>query len=257
MARPAVDVRRAGVGDLDELVLLWAQAREDALHGTRMFGSAGVDQLQVRLREALASGGLTVLLACWDGRPAGYALTRIMPVSPLLEGPTLLVDHLYVASGLRRRGVGHALLAAVAGLAERNGADQIIGAAPLGARDTHRFLARLGFSPLVAHRIVATATLRRRLAGEGRRGALEDLLSRRRSLRARSVAADPGTGGAPAICPPAGIPSMGVPSIDGLPSEAAILPVRSHDTLEMPAVAAPMAPLPPARRLHGAGLPRA
>ncbi len=53
----------------------------------------------------------------------------------------------------------------------------------------HRFLARLGFTPLVLRRVVATSTLRRRLAGESKRSALEDLLSRRRSLRARAVRA--------------------------------------------------------------------
>jgi hypothetical protein len=42
--------------------------------------------------------------------------------------------------------------------------------------------------------VAATATLRRRLAGESRRSALEDLLSRRRSSRARSnrLATPPG-----------------------------------------------------------------
>ena len=55
------------------------------------------------------------------------------------------------------------------------------------ALEVHRFLARLGFTPLVLRRVVNTATLRRRLAGESKRSALEDLLSRRRSLRARAV----------------------------------------------------------------------
>ena len=95
---------------------------------------------------------------------------------------------------LRRHGVARALLAGVAGLAERSGADQILSGAPPSAREMHRFLARLGFTPLVLRRVAATATLRRRLAGESRRSALEDLLSRRRSSRARSnrLATPPG-----------------------------------------------------------------
>ena len=54
------------------------------------------------------------------------------------------------------------------------------------ARDMHRFFARLGFSPVTVRRSVSPAVLRRRLTGEQHRGALEDLLSRRRSLRARA-----------------------------------------------------------------------
>jgi hypothetical protein len=45
--------------------------------------------------------------------------------------------------------------------------------------------------------VVTTATLRRRLAGEPRRGAQEDLLSRRRSLRARRP--ETGPPGEPAV----------------------------------------------------------
>jgi hypothetical protein len=71
-------------------------------------------------------------------------------------------------------------------VAERHGAEQVVSNAPPSARETHRFLARLGFTPLVVRRVAPTALLRRRLAGESRRSALEDLLSRRRSLRARA-----------------------------------------------------------------------
>ena len=208
MSRPLAEVRRACVDDLDDLLLLWASSRGELNRALRPFGAAPVDQLRPRLREVLKVGDPPVIIARHEGAPAGYALLRLAPVLAV-DGAAVHIDILYVLSALRRRGIARALLIAVTGFAERNGADQILAGAPPSARDTHRFLARLGFSPLVIRRVTATTALRRRLTGEGQRRGLEDLLSRRRSLRARAVRAGwPGAGwsstgqpGAPAPTP--------------------------------------------------------
>jgi predicted GNAT family acetyltransferase len=120
---------------------------------------------------------------------AGYAVLRVAPLLAVVDGPALHIDHLFVQPSARRHGVARGLLSAATAIAERQGAEQILASAAPSARDTHRFLARLGFSPMVVRRAVGTASLRRRLAGEGRRSGLEDLLSRRRSLRARALRA--------------------------------------------------------------------
>jgi ribosomal protein S18 acetylase RimI-like enzyme len=187
VTRPPVEVRRATVDDLDELLLLWAQAREESGHGGRSSGSLPAEQIRPRLREAVTSSQMYVLVARHEGVPAGYVVLRLAPVLALLDGPALHIDHLYVTPQTRRRGVARALLVATTAIAERHGAEQLLAGAPPSARESHRFLARLGFSPLVVRRVVGTATLRRRLAGEGQRRGLEDLLSRRRSLRARGL----------------------------------------------------------------------
>ncbi|HEX2808419.1 MAG TPA: GNAT family N-acetyltransferase, partial [Kineosporiaceae bacterium] len=187
MTRPPVEVRRATVDDLDELLLLWAQAREEVGHGVRGPGSIPTEQIRPRLRETLNGTETHVLVARYEGVTAGYAVLRLAPVLAMLDGPVLHIDHLYVNPQTRRRGVARALLVATTAIAERHGADQLLAGAPPSARESHRFLARLGFSPLVVRRVVGTATLRRRLAGEGQRRGLEDLLSRRRSLRARGL----------------------------------------------------------------------
>jgi hypothetical protein len=85
----------------------------------------------------------------------------------------------------------------------------------------HRFLARLGFTPLVLRRVAATATLRRRLAGESRRSGLEDLLSRRRSSRARSARLATPPGGLMLTPPVAGPPADLAPVLDLPAAEAA------------------------------------
>jgi hypothetical protein len=86
---------------------------------------------------------------------------------------------------LRRHGVARALLLGVTCVAERQGAEQVLSNVPPAAREVHRFFARLGFAPLFVRRAVPTVVLRRRLSGDTRRPGVDDLLSRRRSLRAR------------------------------------------------------------------------
>jgi GNAT superfamily N-acetyltransferase len=185
MNRPPVEVTRVGPSDVDDVLELWAVARQETARGNR---SLAVEPVSVRERlvTALETDQLHVVLARWSGRPAGYALARLSPAAPLLEGTVLQMEHLFVVPELRRHGIARSLLLAVAGIAERYGAEQVMTAAPPGARETHRYLARLGFSPVLVRRVVSASMLRRRLAGESRRGGLEDLLSRRRFLRARA-----------------------------------------------------------------------
>lgn len=185
MLRPPLEVRRAGPEDVPDLLLLWATAREELPWHTRTLLTSDPETLGSRLRQVLAEESLDVLLARWEGRPAGYVVLRSAPLAPLFDLGTVHIEHLFVAPEERRRGVARALVTAAACLAERRGLDHVVCNVGPAARDAHRFLARLGFSPLTFQRVVATSTLRRRLIGQGRRPALEDLLSRRRSLRAR------------------------------------------------------------------------
>src|ERR687883_1491460 len=188
VTRPPVDVRQALPDDTEDLLVLWVQARAELGGAGRPLLGSSPDVIRPRLVDALTRrGDLHILLARWEGRPAGFAIVRVGQLMPVLEGDCVQLEHLFVTAPLRRHGVARALLAGVAGLAERSGADQILSGAPPSAREMHRFLARLGFTPLVLRRVASTATLRRRLAGEPRRSALEDLLSRRRSSRARSA----------------------------------------------------------------------
>jgi len=186
VTRPSVDVRRAGPADADDLLLLWSQAREESGGAVRAVLRGTPEHLRARLLTALEGPDVHLLLARWDGRPAGYAVLRVAPVMPIVDEPCVHVENLFVAPDLRRHGVAKQLLSATAAVAERSGAEQVVISAPPSSRDAQRFLARLGFSPFVVRRIASTAALRRRLAGESRRGGLEDLLSRRRSLRARA-----------------------------------------------------------------------
>ena len=189
MLRGAVEVRRAGLDDVEDLLLLWAQCRDELVRAGRVHPGNPVENIRVRLRAALENGDFHVLGAWWDGRAAGFALLRSAPVIPLVEGAALHVEHLFVTPELRRHGVARALLLGVTCVAERQGAEQVLSNVPPAAREVHRFFARLGFAPLFVRRAVPTVVLRRRLSGDARRPGVDDLLSRRRSLRARRARA--------------------------------------------------------------------
>ncbi|WP_432503832.1 GNAT family N-acetyltransferase [Kineococcus arenarius] len=183
MPRPAVVVREAAATDVETLMDLYASARFDA--GQLR---ASVDSVRTRLRHALTDGSVRVLLATVAGEPVGYALLTSSPLLPLggCAGPS--IEHLHVVPEHRRRGVGRALLRRALQLAEAEGAEQLACTALPGDRDYTRYLARLGFAPVVVRRAAPLTVLRRRLALDGstaRDAHSSGVVARRRSLRAR------------------------------------------------------------------------
>jgi GNAT superfamily N-acetyltransferase len=105
-----------------------------------------------------------LLLATDDsGTVVGMLAARRDEVGVIDLTPVLHVTHLMVAPGARRRGVGRALLAAAVHLADETGVEHVLATAAAGSREGNRYLARIGFAPLVVHRIAPTANLRRAL----------------------------------------------------------------------------------------------
>lgn len=188
--RPGVEVRPAAPDDLEGLVGLCLAARAESTVGAQLCSADG-DRLRDQLGTLLALPGGQVLVGLLDGAVVGLLLGRVVGPSPFTEDVSLHVEALYVGAEARRRGLGHALLAGALILAEEADATQVYAVHLPGARGVQRFFARLGFAPAAAHRVVATHTLQRRLAGDpvraraGRRGArgLEDLIARRRQVR--------------------------------------------------------------------------
>ena len=187
MPRPQVCVLRAQVEDIEDLLELWSRAREEFARSVLSVSTGSTEHLRPRLQEALLTGAVHVLIATYEGRPVGYVVLTMAPVNPLVDGLNLQVEHLWVQPDLRHHGVAKSLLSKVTAVAETHGCEQVLVNVAPGARESHRFLARLGFMPYVTRRVVPTATLRRKLSGQARRGGLEDLLSLRRSQRARAT----------------------------------------------------------------------
>ncbi len=191
--RSSVQVRAAEPDDLTSLVRLCLEARAESTVGAQLCTSDG-DSLRHQIGALLGAPGGVVLVATVDSAPAGLLLARLVGPSIFSDVVSLAVDAVYVARDDRRRGVGHALLAGAVDIAEGGGATDVYASPLPGARGMLRFFARMGFAPAATHRVVSTASLQRRLAGEAtsglgaRRGgrAIEDLIARRRQVRAAS-----------------------------------------------------------------------
>ncbi|MDP9831299.1 GNAT family N-acetyltransferase [Kineosporia succinea] len=173
------------MADVDDVLALWSRSTEELSRPARAV--APPVSAASRLGEAIGGGELEVVLARSGDRPVGFLVMRESPLNVLTGSTALCVDEFWVAPSERRHGVARAMLAHVAGHAERLGVEQVIAGVPTAAKDTQRWFARLGFAPVTVRRAVTPSALRRRLSGaDGQRGALEHLLSRRRSLRARA-----------------------------------------------------------------------
>ncbi|HEX5332447.1 MAG TPA: GNAT family N-acetyltransferase [Cellulomonas sp.] len=191
--RSSAQVRAAEPDDLTSLVRLCLEARAESTVGAQLCTSDS-ESLRHQIGALLAAPGGVVLVATVDGSPAGLLLARLVGPTVFSDLVSLAVEAVYVARDDRRRGVGHALMAGAAEVADEGGATDVYASPLPGARGMLRFFARMGFAPAATHRVVSTASLQRRLAGEAapglgaRRGgrAIEDLIARRRQVRAAS-----------------------------------------------------------------------
>jgi GNAT superfamily N-acetyltransferase len=192
--RPGVITRPATSDDLDGLVTLCLEARSELQVGSQLC-TDDPQRLRDQLLLLMSAPGGTVLAGLVDDEVDGLLLARVIGPGPFSEVVALGLEALYVRGDARRRGLGHGLLVAAANLAEEVGATEVYASPLPGARGMHRFLARIGFAPAAAHRVVTTSALQRRLAQEpsavfgpssGRqpKQRLEDLIARRRQARA-------------------------------------------------------------------------
>jgi ribosomal protein S18 acetylase RimI-like enzyme len=120
--------------------------------------------IQSRLEEILEEANRSLLVAVDDSAEVvGLLVARLDEIGAIDLTPVLHISHLLVAPKQRRRGIGRALLVAAVHLAEERDVDRVVATAAAGSREANRYLARLGFAPLVVHRVASTGTLRRSL----------------------------------------------------------------------------------------------
>jgi len=145
-----------------------------------------VAHLCARLDEILDEDVRTLLVAVDDqsGAVVGLLVAKLDQIGTIDLTPALHVSHLLVAPKQRRRGVGRTLLAATVHLADEQGIDRVLATAASGSREANRYLARLGFAPLVVQRVASTAALRRSL-GLGESAERTAVLRRARLVRAQ------------------------------------------------------------------------
>jgi GNAT superfamily N-acetyltransferase len=176
-----VQTREASDADVAAIVDLWDELRVQAGRVGPFGPPASAVAIRDRLRSLQADPAHRVIVADVEGEVVGLAVLSRLPVTPISEVESVQISFMHVRDDRRRRGVGRAIVSAAAKFAGEVGADYVtVGVFP-GARESNRFFARLGFSPLVMRRAIATSALQKRLSGELGRA------ERRRRLQPRRV----------------------------------------------------------------------
>jgi GNAT superfamily N-acetyltransferase len=192
VSRASVRIRPAEHADIDELVgLITSVDTRSGLFSGRGLINADREHLAARMGEILDEQVRTLLVAVEEGTGdlVGLLVAKGDEIGAIDLTPALHVTHLLVAPNHRRRGVGRALLAAAVHLADERGVDRILASAASGSREANRYLARLGFAPLVVHRVASTSTVRRSL-GIGDASERMAVLRRARLVRAQRIGND-------------------------------------------------------------------
>ncbi|MCW2540052.1 MAG: GCN5-related N-acetyltransferase [Frankiales bacterium] len=185
MSRGNVRVRPAAPSDISDLITLSVDVGVADHVGRRGRGVRNGDSRTMADRYAslLTDSERLVLVAIDEehDRLVGFAVLLEERVGVLSPTPTLYISHLLVAPNFRRRGAGRAMLTGAVRHAEDRDIDHVVVGVQAGARDANRYLARLGFAPLVVRRIASVSALRRSL------GIVDSIdrvaLRRRRSVR--------------------------------------------------------------------------
>jgi predicted N-acetyltransferase YhbS len=188
-----VRVRPATRDDIPELVQLLKHVDlNSGLYTGRALHDTSEDHLAERFAEVLESERCLLVAVGEAGSVVGLLAAKPDTVGAIDFTPVLHVTHLIVDPGHRRRGVGRALLAAAVQLADEEGAEHVLTTAAAGSREGNRYLARIGFAPLVVHRIASTSTLRRSLGMTDVAGRMA-VLRRARLVRAQRAGFAPRT----------------------------------------------------------------
>ncbi len=190
MGRSVERVQRVDASLHSRFVELWIVHRVEG--GTSPEAAQRL-ALDGTLRAALERPDIEAFIAFVDDVPAGYVVLADSTRSLLITAPCVSIDMLFVHPDFRRQGVGKMLLAAASRYADRQGAEHLASTVPAQDREANRFFARLGFASETVRRVTAVSTLQRRLSGErrGQRYSFDQVLQRRRDLRARTAAQPP------------------------------------------------------------------
>jgi N-acetylglutamate synthase-like GNAT family acetyltransferase len=164
VTRVNVRIRPAADEDIPGLVeLIQSIDTSTGMFSGRPLQDQSTQHLTERFGEILRSERVLLIAAEESGAVVGMLSACNDAVGAIDLTPVLHVTHLMVAPGHRRRGIGRSLLAGAVHLADEAGIEHVLATAAAGSREGNRYLARIGFAPLVVHRIAPTSALRRSL----------------------------------------------------------------------------------------------
>lgn len=180
MSRQPTLVRDAQPSDLASLLEVWAESGNGIEH------DPGFEAEAAQALANIAADPDERLVVCEiGGKVVGALSLRRAPLGPLHTENVVHSSYLLVRPAFRRHGVAHALLEAAVAWAEEKGIDHVTAITASNSRDTNRFLARLGLSPVATIRVATTSALRDRLSPAPVRS-VSRVLAQRRSMRRRT-----------------------------------------------------------------------
>ena len=184
MSRTAVSLREATPADAQFLAELWADVLRRADRQDQ------VADLEIIVKSSAESAEQRLVVADYDGEPAGAVLLRVGSVSPLDLTPCVQALAPHVLPGSRRKGVGRTLMDAAVTWAEELGIAHVATTAPASSRQGNRFMARLSLGPVAVFRVASAPAIRAKLTAQAPRTQrrsggrpVGQVLAARRSLR--------------------------------------------------------------------------
>lgn len=141
MSRPEVEIRPAGMRDLERLLELYREP-EGSYPGLRALEGEAARR---RFEEVLADEHQQTLVAVSEGRIVGTLVVAILPNLAHGGAPYAVVENVVVDAEARGRGVGAALVRAAADGARRAGAYKLALSANDARHRAHGFYESLGF----------------------------------------------------------------------------------------------------------------
>ncbi|MBA3233818.1 MAG: GNAT family N-acetyltransferase [Propionibacteriales bacterium] len=173
-------MRDARASDAATLVAIWngiaSPDRSEVASATDEQTARAIARLEADPAERL-------LVALLDDVLVGVAHVRRAPISPIHDEDAVHVGNLHVLRDSRRRGVGSSLMAAAADWAEEKDSRHIIASVAASARDSNRFLARLGMGQAATVRASTVAGLRARLGHAVAKPVSTNVVAARRLMR--------------------------------------------------------------------------
>ncbi|MDP9318061.1 MAG: GNAT family N-acetyltransferase [Actinomycetota bacterium] len=181
MARTHPIVRDAVPDDAEALLSIWSDFTSDPPRQPRP--STDVDEVRRAVRRIGEDPLQRLVVAVAEDAPVGVAHLRRAPVSPIHGEDAVHVGYLHVLSMFRRRGLGKQMMETAADWAEELGSQHIVASVAATARESNRFLARLGMSQVAVVRATTVTALKGKLRTPFGETVLPNLVTARRLMR--------------------------------------------------------------------------
>jgi len=174
-------VRDAVPDDAEALLSIWMDFTSEPPRQPRP--STDVDEVAGSVRRIAEDPMQRLVVAVTGGAPVGVAHLRRAPVSPIHSEDAVHVGYLHVMSKFRRRGLGKQLIETAADWAEELGSPHIVASVAANARESNRFLARLGMSQVAVVRATTVSALKGKLRTPVGPAVIPNVVTARRLMR--------------------------------------------------------------------------